>query len=109
MSPSERRRTTKKRGSGMRSLADEFKKIARGMIFRIADDGNFNSETIGRSSLWNRFGRVVCAFGMNVRTQVFEQRFDARLAKEEDVIDGAKGGDEKGASVFIKDGTAGAF
>src|SRR5271167_5247485 len=40
MSPSEPRRKTRKRGSGMRRLADGFKKIARGMIFGVAHDGN---------------------------------------------------------------------
>ena len=39
----------------------------------------------------------------------FEERFDARLTKEDDVIHGAKRGDEKSTCIFIKDGTAGAF
>src|SRR5580692_5801367 len=52
MSPRAPRRTTKKRGSGMRRLANGFKKIARGMILRVADDGNLNAKTIGRSPLW---------------------------------------------------------
>jgi hypothetical protein len=93
----------------MRSLADRFQKIARGMIFGIADDGNSNAQTIGGSPLWHRFGCVVGAFGVNVRAEVFEQRFDARFAEEEDVIDGAKRGDEQGPGVLIKNGAAGAF
>jgi hypothetical protein len=93
----------------MRSLADRFKKIARGMIFGIADDGNSNAQTIGSSPLWHRFGCVVGAFGVNVRAEVFEQRFDARFAEEQDVVDGAKRGDEEGAGVLVKNGTAGAF
>jgi hypothetical protein len=93
----------------MRSLAHRFKKIARGMILGIADDGNFNAETMGRSSLWHRFACVVGAFGVNVRAEVFEQRFYARFAEEQDVIDGAKRGDEEGAGALIKYGAAGAL
>jgi hypothetical protein len=93
----------------MRSLAHKFKKIARGMILWIADDGNFDAETMGRRSLRHRFGCVVGAFGVNVRAEVFEQRFYARFAEEQDVIDGAKRGDEEGAGALIKNGAAGAF
>jgi hypothetical protein len=93
----------------MRSLANTFKKLARGMIFGIADDGNFDAQTTGGSSLWHRFGCVVGAFGVNVRAEVFEQRFDARFTEEEDVIDGAKRGHQEGAGVLIKNGAAGAL
>jgi hypothetical protein len=93
----------------MRSLAHRFKKTARGMIFGIADDGNFNAETMGGSPLWHRFGCVVRAFGVNVRAEVFEQRFYVWFAEEEDVIDGAKRGNEEGAGVLIKNGAPGAF
>jgi len=109
ISPREPRRTTKKRGSGMRRLANGFKKVARGMIFGVADDGNFDAEACGRGALGHRFCRVVGSFGMNVRTEVFEERFNARFAEEENVIDGAKGGDEEGAGVLIENGTTGAF
>jgi hypothetical protein len=93
----------------MRSLAHGFKKTARGMILGIADDGNFNAETVGRSSLRHRFACVVGAFGVNVRAEVFEQRFYARFAEEEDVIDGVKRGHQEGAAALIKNGAAGAF
>jgi hypothetical protein len=93
----------------MRSLAHGFEKIARGMILWIADDGNFNAQTMGRSSLWHRFGCVVGAFGVNVGAEVFEQRFYARFAEDEDVIDGPKRGDEEGPGVLIKNGAPGAF
>src|SRR5580692_6488890 len=72
MSPSEPRRRTRKRGSGMRSLADGFKKIARGMIFGIANDGNPNAETRGSGALGYGFRGVVGSFGMNVRAEVFQ-------------------------------------
>jgi hypothetical protein len=93
----------------MRSLANSFKKLARGMIFWIADDGNFDAETIGGSSLRHRFDCVVGAFGVHVRAEVFEQRFDARFAEQENVIDGAKRGHQEGAGVLVKNGAAGAF
>jgi hypothetical protein len=93
----------------MRSLAHRFKKTARGMIFGIADDGNFNAETMGRSSLGHRFDCVVGAFGVNVRAEFFEQRFYVRFAEEKNVIDGVKRGDKEGAGAFIKNGAAAAF
>src|SRR5580704_4543883 len=40
MSPREPRRTTRKRGSDMRGLADGIEKGARGMVFGVADDGD---------------------------------------------------------------------
>src|SRR6266481_244923 len=109
MSPREPRRTTKKRGSDMRSLANGFQKIACGMIFWIADNGNSNAETFGRSSLWNRLRRVVGTFGVNVRAKVFEQTLDGRFAEDDDVIDGVESRHEEGASIFVEDRTAGAF
>src|SRR5579859_2341207 len=109
ISPSEPRRTTRKRGSGMRGLAHGFEKIARGVIFWIADDGNSDSKTLGSGAFRHSFDGVVGAFSMNVRAKIFEQRLNARLAKPHDVIDGSKRGDEESASLFREDGTARTF
>src|SRR5579863_7760197 len=46
ISPRAPRRTIRKRGSGMRRLANRCEKFARGMILGIADDGNFDAEAI---------------------------------------------------------------
>src|SRR5580704_977783 len=86
-SPRAPRRTTKTRRSGMRSLANGFKKVARGMIFWVADDGDLNAEARGRGALWHRFSCVVRAFGVNVGAQVFQQRLNTRFAEEHDVVD----------------------
>src|SRR6476646_9103305 len=100
ISPSEPRRTTRKRGSGMRSLAHGFEEIARGVIFWIADDGNLDAKTRGGGAFRHSFDSVVSSFGMNVRAKLFEQRLNARLTKQHDVIDSSKRGDEESAGVF---------
>ena len=68
-----------------------------------------NAETCGGGSLGHGFGGVVGSFGVDVRAQVFEQGFDARLAEQDDVIDGAKSSDKKRTCVFVKNGTSGTF
>src|SRR6516165_10342467 len=68
ISPSEPRRTTKKRLSAMRRLTDGIEQAARGVFLRIANDGYMNAEAIGSEAFWNRFRRVVGAFCMNVRS-----------------------------------------
>src|SRR5580698_5627359 len=59
ISPSEPRRKTRKRGSGMRSLTDGFEKTARGVILGIADDGNADAKTRGSGALWHGVQGVV--------------------------------------------------
>ena len=93
----------------MRSLANGFEKIARGVVFGVTDDGDSDAETCGGGSLWHGFRSVVGSFGVNVRAQVFEQGLDARFAEQNHVINGAKRSDKKRAGVFIKNGTTGAF
>ena len=79
------------------------------MIFWIADDGNPNSKTLGSGVFRHSFDGVVGAFSMNVWAKVFEQRLNARLTKQHDVIDSAKRGNEESASVFSEDGTTRTF
>src|SRR5579859_3774660 len=67
ISPSEPRRTTRKRGSGLRSLADRFKKFARGMILGVADNGDGDAKTSGNGAFRHRFRGVIRSFGVNVR------------------------------------------
>src|SRR5271155_1260060 len=93
----------------MRRLANGFKKIARGMFFGIADDGNTDAETRGRGAFGYGFRGVIGSFGMNIRAEVFEKRLDTWLAEEDYIIDGAKGSDKERAGVFIKNGAAEAF
>ena len=79
------------------------------MIFGVADDGYADAETSGDGALGNGVGGVVGAFRMDVGTQFFEQFFDVGFREDYYVIHGAEGGDEKGAGLFIENGTAGAF
>jgi hypothetical protein len=72
------------------------------MILGIANDRDSDAKTIGCCALRNRFGRVVGTFGVNVRAQIFEQRVDARVAEEDDVIDRAKRGDEESSGVLVE-------
>jgi hypothetical protein len=109
MSPREPSRKTRKRGSGMRSLADGFEEAAGGVIFGVADDGYAYAEAGGGGALWNGVGGVVGAFGVHVWAEGFEERLDVGLAEEDHVVDGAKSGDEIGAGGFRQDGAAGAF
>jgi hypothetical protein len=84
----------------MRDLAHGFEEVARGVIFWIADDGNLDAKTLGGGAFGHSFDGVVGAFSMNVWAKVFEQRLNARLAKQHDVIDSSKCGNEESAGVF---------
>src|ERR1700687_3843051 len=55
MSPREPRRRTRKRGSGMRRLADGIEEVARGMIFGIADDGDADAQAGGGGAFGHGF------------------------------------------------------
>src|SRR5260221_10252173 len=63
MSPKEPRRTTRKRGSDMRGLADGVEKRARGMVLGIADDRDAKAEAGGRGGWCDGGGGVGGAFG----------------------------------------------
>src|SRR5882724_2164964 len=93
MSPSEPRRRTRKRGSDMRSLADVVEEIAGGVIFGVAHDGDADAEAGCGGALGYSFGGVVGAFGVDVGTEEFEERFDVGFAKEEHKVDRAESGD----------------
>src|SRR5882724_1744415 len=97
MSPKEPRRTTRKRGSDMRSLADGVEKRARGMVFGVADDRDADAEACGRGALGDGVGGVVGAFGVDVGAEFFENFFDVGFRENQDVVDVAESGDEKGA------------
>src|SRR6266849_106743 len=109
ISPSEPRRTTRKRCSAMRGLADGINQRARGVFFGITNDGNANAQSRGRCALRDGFRGVIRAFGMNIRPQFREKRLDVGLAEEHDVIDVSNRSDEKGARTLIQYRPAGAF
>ena len=79
------------------------------MIFRIADDGYADAETSGDGALGDGVSGVVGTFRMDVWTQVFEQLFDVGFGENYDMVDNPESGYEKGAGLFVENGTAGAF
>src|SRR5579863_8400656 len=94
MSPSEPRRTTRKRGSDMRGLADGVEKRTGGVVFWVADDGDADAESCGGGTFGNGVGGVVGAFGVDVGTQFFEEFFDVGFRENDDVIYGTERGYE---------------
>src|SRR6202047_1752710 len=62
MSPSDPSRTTRKRGSDMRSLAHGIEKFARGMILRVADNGYTDTEARRDCTLRDGLGGVARSF-----------------------------------------------
>src|SRR6267142_5561511 len=86
ISPREPRRTTRKRGSDMRGLANGVEKRARGMVFGIADDGDADAEACGRGALGDGVGGVVGAFGVDVGPEFFEEVFYGGVGENQDVI-----------------------
>src|ERR1700730_7468665 len=109
ISPRDPRRRTRKRGSGMRRLANGIEEIACGMIFRIANNRNADAEARGGSALGHGFDRVVGTFGVDIRAKKLQQGFHVGFVKENDVIDGTKGRNKICACGFLQDGTARPF
>src|SRR5258708_3356446 len=106
MAPREPRRTTRKRGSDMRGLADRIEKRARGMVFGVADDGYADAEASRDGSLGDGVEGVVGAFGVDVGAQFFEEVFYVGFGENYDVVHCADSSDEKGAGLFVENGTA---
>src|ERR1700676_2013115 len=100
MSPSEPSRTTKKCGSPMRRLAHRFQESTRGVILRVANNRHANTQPCGRCAFGHGFRGVVRALGVDVRPEVLKQHFNVRLAKQNNVIDGAQRRDEIDARRF---------
>src|SRR6516162_3490747 len=91
MSPREPKRTTRKRGSGMRCLADRVKQSARGMVFRIADNGHPDAEARCDSALGYGLGGVVRALGVHVGPQFFQEFFHVRLGENQNIVHNTQG------------------
>ena len=79
------------------------------MVFGIADDGYADAEAGGDGAFGDGVGGVVGAFRVDVGAQLLEKIFDVGFREYDDVVDGAKSGDEEGAGLFVEDGAAGAF
>src|ERR1700732_1976922 len=109
MSPSDPSRTTRKRGSGMRSLAKGIEKFARRMVLGVADDCYTDTEPDRCRTFRDGLGRVIRSLGVNVRTQILQQRFYVRLAEDQNVIDSSQRAHQGGTRSFGQDGAPSAF
>src|SRR4029077_4449923 len=107
--PSEPRRTTRKRFSGMRSLANQSEQIARGVALGVANDSDADAQAIGNGAFGDGFGRVVGALGVNVRKEILEQLFHVGFRENQDEVDSANCGDELSTGLLVEDRTASAF
>ncbi len=96
-------------GSGMRGRSEPRKEVARGMLFRIADDGDANAQTPGGFALGYGIGCVVRSFGMYVRAQRGKQTRYIRLFEYDHLVDRGKAGDEAGARIGGKNRATLAF
>src|SRR5579863_7058826 len=76
ISPREPRRTTRKRGSGMRFLANGGEEGTGGVVFGVANDGDADAEASGDGAFGNGVGGVVSALGVDVGTKFFKKFFD---------------------------------
>src|SRR6266404_4120177 len=66
ISPREPRRTTRKRGSVMRRLANGLQQFSCGVILGVTNDRNADAEARGNGALWHGVRRIVSSFGVNV-------------------------------------------
>jgi len=79
------------------------------MIFRVAHDGDADSETRRRSALRNRLGRIVGPFRVDIGTKCFEQGLHVRFVKKYDVVDRPQGGNKLRTRLLIEDRAAGSL
>src|SRR5712692_513931 len=93
ISPREPSRTTRKRGSGMRRLANGLEQLSRGVILGVAYDGHADTEPRGDGALRHGVLSVVSAFGVDIRAKLFQKSFDVGFGEKHDVIHAAKRGD----------------
>src|SRR5712692_6006720 len=107
ISPREPSRTTRKRCSGMRRLANGLEQLSRGVILGVAHDGHADAQPFGDSALGHGVRSVVSTFGVDIREKPFQKRLDVRFSEEHDVIHAAKRSNELRAGIFIEDGAAG--
>src|SRR5579872_1974613 len=83
----------------MRGRSEPRQKVARGMLFRIANDGDANAQKPGSFAFGYGIGCVVGSFGVHVRAQGGKQTRYIRLFEYDHVVDRGKAGDEAGARI----------
>src|SRR6266436_10408330 len=62
ISPREPRRTTRKRGSGMRRLTNGIQKFPRGVILGVTHDGHADAQALGDGTFRHGLERVIGSF-----------------------------------------------
>src|SRR5216683_1066008 len=109
ISPSELRRTIRKRSSAMRSFTKTREKLARRVALWIADNGDAHPKPRGRGALRDRFRRIVGAFDVDIGAQRLQQGFHVRLVKDGDVVHGAEGSHQFRARILRQNRPARTF
>ena len=79
------------------------------MIFRVAYDGDPNSEKCGDFAFRHGVGSVVGPFGVNVRLNFAEQRHNVELVENYDVVHKFQRGDERRTRTLGENWAAFAF
>src|ERR1700722_7786205 len=92
--PSRRRRNRWSFTVGIGGGPQTSQKIASGMFFGIANNGDANAEQRRHFALRNRVHGVVGSFGVDVRLKFAQQRFHIELIENNDVVDGFERGDQ---------------
>ena len=93
----------------MRRLADGFEKSARGVILRVAHNGDADTELLGDGAFGDSVRCVVSPFGVNVGPQIFQEGFDVGFGEEHDVVHAAERRNEAGPRALIENRPAGAL
>src|SRR3974390_247938 len=109
ISPSEPRRTTAKRGSGIRAFPDGVEKATSGMVFRVADNSYANTKPRAGGPLRHGVGGVVGAFGVDIGTQILEEFCDVGFRENDHVVDIADRRNQLCAGLLVENGPAGTF
>src|SRR5216684_3292811 len=109
MSPREPRRTTRKRGSGMRRLANGLEQLSRGVILGVPHNSHANAKPFGDGALRHGLSRVVGSFRVDIRAQFLQKTFHIGFGKENDVIHAAECRNQACTGTFVEDRAAGAF
>src|SRR5260370_6240099 len=107
MSPRDPRRTTRKRCSGMRRLANRLYKFASGVILGVANNRHSDAEPDGNGAFRHGVGGVVGAFGVNIGAKLFQEGFHVGVIEEHGGIHASKRGHEQLTCVLIKGWTNG--
>ena len=89
MSPSEPRRTSRKRGISHRLAGADAREDRASSVLRVADDRHADAEQRREFAFGHRFGGVVGSLGVDVRLKLAQQRIHVQIVEDDYVIHGA--------------------